>query len=582
MKTNNLTIVEDQKTKSASSACENIGLDVLKEEFFRRMQDKAKNTLHEYRRSIARLYCFMNKNKIETIEKLTESDIRQFQLSLFSIGNSATTVRYHIKTLRRFCNFLIRWRLLEFSPFKYCDIIPTPERITRSRRYYSHEESLRRYYNYLKKHYGYRVSKGYLDNLKAFILYLEEKDIKSVSSVKYEDLAQYAEYIWNYRSPNGKNYTPVTIRDKLEGVKKFYRIFFLEGLIDENPSKRLNIPAFLRSKLPDTRPRQLILEKNDTLFDRLVVEFKAYITTRGFAERSVKKYTRELEIFFVWLKKRCINDPKEVTKHVIMDYYKEIHNYRGIEGGGWSPSTRHNHLLIIRKFFYFLTLFDHINNNPTDYIELPKKEAGLPMSLLKDSEAKRILESIGPSKELALRDKAIIELLYSTAVRANELCHIEINDVDFEARQILIREPKGGKSNQRVVPFGTFADKALRDYIGHLRPKLLNGNSKALFLSKRGNMMSNNSVCDLVKEYAREAGIKNKITTHSFRVGCATEMLRNGADVRYVQTLLGHKRIETTQIYTRVNITDLKKIHKRYHPREKYYRKVKKYRQSSS
>ena len=88
--------------------------------------------------------------------------------------------------------------------------------------------------------------------------------------------------------------------------------------------------------------------------------------------------------------------------------------------------------------------------------------------------------------------------------------------------------------------------------------------------------MNNGSLCALVKEYAEKAGVKDKITTHSFRVGCATEMLRNGADVRYVQTLLGHKRIETTQLYTRVNIDDLKRVHKRCHPREKYYRKVRK------
>ncbi|NQT22993.1 MAG: tyrosine-type recombinase/integrase [Candidatus Omnitrophica bacterium] len=571
MQIKELTIAEDRKPESISA----ISLHALKDEFFRRMEGKAKNTLDEYRRSIIRLYDFMNNNEMGTIENLTEENIRQFQLNLFSMGNSQTTVHYHIKALRRFCDYLMTWGVLKLNPFKYCDIIPTPERITRSKRYYSHEESLRRYCNYLKKHYGYRVSRCYLDNLRAFTLYLEERDIKSITSVKYEDLAGYAEYIWNYRTPNGKNYTHSTIRDKLEGVKRFYRIFFREELIDKNPSKRLNIPAFLRSKFPDTRPRQVLIEKNDTFFDKLALQFNTYITTRGFAERTIKKYIRELKIFFEWLEKQEIKEPKEVTKHIIMGYYKELHDYKGVEGGGWSAASRHNHLLIVRKFFQFLTRFDYIEKDPTEYVELPKKETGLPTNLLKDSEATRILESTDSSKELAARDKAIIELLYSTAIRSDELCHIEIGDLDFEARQIIIRKPKGGKSYQRVVPFGSFADKALRDYIENLRPRLANGASKALFLSRKGNMLNNHSLCDLIKEYVRLAGIKSKITTHSFRVGCATEMLRNGADVRYVQTLLGHKRIETTQIYTRLDIGDLKRVHRRYHPREKYYRKVK-------
>lgn len=579
LKLNELSQVEEQKPEGIGPIAGNISRYVLRQEFFGRMQDKAKNTLFEYRRSIARLYEFMNQHKIGNLADLTQENIKEFQLSLFKMGYSQTTVFYHIKTLRRFCNFLRRWRLLSFNPFQYCDIVPSPERLARSKRYYSHQESKGYYHNYLKKHYGFRVTRSYLYNLKGFIGYLEEKGIKSISSVKYENIVKYAEYIWSYRAPNGKNYTPVTIRDKLEGVKKFYRIFFIEGLIDENPAKRLNIPAFLKSKLPDTRPRQLIQDKKDTLFGRLALEFKTYITTRGFAEKTVKKYLNELELLFSWLEERQIKEPKEVNKHVIMDYYKRIHDYKGATGCGWSPSTRHNHLVVIRKFFYFLTQFDYIEKNPTDYVELPKTEAGLPMSLLKDSEAKRILESIDSSMELALRDRAIIELLYSTAVRANELCHIEIGDVDFEARQIIIRVPKGGKSKQRVVPFGTFADKTLREYIEYLRPQLVNGYSKALFLTKRGFMMNTHFLCELVKEYAAKAGIQTKITTHSFRVGCATEMLRNGADVRYVQTLLGHKRIETTQIYTRVNIEDLKRIHKRYHPREKYYRKVRKYSQ---
>lgn len=575
MQVNELVIAEDRRTRDTELIHQPMGLDSLRTEFFRRMEGKAKNTLLEYNRSIGRLYDFMNNDGIAIIETLSAQNIRDFQLSLFDIGSSAVTILYHIKTLRRFCDFLLMWGLITCNPFKGCDIIPAPIRENRPKRYYSHEETLRWYYNYLKKHYSFRICRSYFENFKTFISYLEKKDIKSVSSVKYEDIAEYALYLWDYRAQNGKNYTPVTIKDKLEDVKKFYRAFFLERLTDENPSKDLNIHAFLRSKLPDTRPRQLIKEKNHAFFDALIPEFKTYITTQGFVEKTVIRYTKELELFFGWLKRRNIQDPKEITKHVLMDYYKEIHNYQGTKGKGWSVSSRHNHLVIIRKFFVFLAKFDYITTNPAEYIDLPKNETGLPTTQLKDSEAKRILEAIDSTKELSLRDRAIVEILYSTAIRANELCTIEIQDVDFETQQIIIRHPKGGKSCQRVVPIGACADKVLKEYVEILRPHLMNGNSKTLFLTKTGHAMNTYSLCDLVKEYAQRAGLSNRITTHSFRVGCATEMLRNGADVRYVQTLLGHKRINTTQIYARVNIEDLKKIHRRYHPREKYYRKTK-------
>jgi len=548
----------------------------IREAFFEEISERSWNTKKEYNRSIGRLSDFMKEKDMEDIECLTEDDIREFQLDIYKrTGNSACTVHYYIKTLRRYCTFLVRMGHLAINPFKYCDSLPSPERITRPKRYYSHQETLRRYFGYLKKHYGYRVSNIYIKNLQALLRFLEEKGIKSVCSVEYEDLAEYPEYLWNYRQENGKNYTKETIRDKLEGVKKFYRIFFLEGLVDENPSKRINVQGFLRSREPDTRPRQIIMEKEATILDRYIYEYKAYIATRGFAERTINLFVSSARLFGEWLGKRSIKDPKEITKHTIIDYYKEMYKFKGTAGKGWSASTKYRHLTVIRKFLRFMARMDYIEKDPTEFLELPKQEKGLPTALLKDSEVRELFKSLEVStNEFVLRDKAIMELLYSTGIRANELSKLSIKDIDFERQQLIIRHPKGGRSYQRVVPFGTLAERALKEYIETLRPNLIMGSSKAVFLSNRGNEMNTNTVREIIKEYARKAGVKNSITTHSFRVGCATEMLRSGADVRYVQTLLGHKRIETTQIYTRVNIEDLKRIHKRYHPREKFYRKT--------
>ncbi len=171
------------------------------------------------------------------------------------------------------------------------------------------------------------------------------------------------------------------------------------------------------------------------------------------------------------------------------------------------------------------------------------------------------------TERLKLRDKAILEMLYSTGLRSNELRSLDIEDIDYEQEMVHVRSPKGGPKYHRVVPIGKTALQYLNLYFKEERPGIDFEDSQALFLSFWGKRLRNDGVLDIVKKYVFQCGLRKRITTHSLRVTCATDMLRKGADIRYVQEHLGHERLASTQIYTRVSVKDLKRVHQKYHPR---------------
>ena len=154
-------------------------------------------------------------------------------------------------------------------------------------------------------------------------------------------------------------------------------------------------------------------------------------------------------------------------------------------------------------------------------------------------------------------------------MRNNELCSLNIDDVDHHNEMIRINAPKGGAKYQRVIPVGKVALEHLVKYIKVARPQIENGDPKALFLSFMGHRLQTEAILNVVKKWVDECSFRKKVTPHSFRVTCATMMLKNGADIRFVQEQLGHKRITSTQVYTRLAPMDLKSIHRKCHPREK-------------
>jgi integrase/recombinase XerD len=199
------------------------------------------------------------------------------------------------------------------------------------------------------------------------------------------------------------------------------------------------------------------------------------------------------------------------------------------------------------------------------YAKIPKT---LPKSVLTPKEAKRIIHAPDLRTTTGYRDRTFLEILYSSGIRKDEVNQLTIKGVDYNDGYLMIENGKGGKD--RIVPIGKIACRYLENYIKSVRPELLiNKGVDHLFLSLRGRQLSKNVVWDLVKKYAKKARIKKNVHPHTFRHTCATGMLKNKADLNTIRKILGHSSLNTTQIYTHLNISDLKAVHKKCHPREK-------------
>jgi len=225
-------------------------------------------------------------------------------------------------------------------------------------------------------------------------------------------------------------------------------------------------------------------------------------------------------------------------------------------------------LSAVKGFLRFLKERDYIARDPSLDIPYAKVPKQLPRGILTNTEARRIINTPDTTCALGYRDRAIMEVLYTTGIRKQELNNLNLTDVDYHDGFLRIDQGKGRKD--RIVPLGRIACRYLENYIKSVRPELIKDPyNNALFLSTRGNRLSKNMVWEMVKKYAKKAKIKKNISPHTFRHSCATAMLKNKADIRAVQELLGHESLESTQVYTRVTIGDLKEVHRRCHPREK-------------
>jgi len=219
-----------------------------------------------------------------------------------------------------------------------------------------------------------------------------------------------------------------------------------------------------------------------------------------------------------------------------------------------------------RSFFRFLLREKVIKSNPFENLVTPKIPKRLP-NFLYPEEVNALLEAPDPQSPLGLRDRALLELLYSTGVRVEELISINLNDLDLEEGEIKIL----GKGNkERIVLFGSQARKALEVYLRQARPNLLEGKkSRFLFIGQRGPSLSKRQVERIIRTYAKKAGIPKKVTPHTLRHSFATHLLSGGADLRMVQELLGHVSLSTTQVYTHITKERLKQVYNLAHPRAK-------------
>ncbi|MCD6416442.1 MAG: site-specific tyrosine recombinase XerD [Planctomycetes bacterium] len=231
---------------------------------------------------------------------------------------------------------------------------------------------------------------------------------------------------------------------------------------------------------------------------------------------------------------------------------------------GLSPNSIRRRLVAIRMFYRFLLIDGYLETDPAGPVQSPRLWQRVP-EVLSVQEVEKLLAAPGPEQPFCLRDKALLEMLYATGARASEVCTLDVGDVDFEYAFVRCYG-KGRK--ERLVPVGRRGLDALRNYLEGQRPQLVRRKAEsALFLSRTGRRLTRETIWRIVKKYAAAAGITPQAHPHTLRHSFATHLLAGGADLRSVQMMLGHADIATTEIYTHVDRTRMREVHRKYHPR---------------
>jgi integrase/recombinase XerD len=289
------------------------------------------------------------------------------------------------------------------------------------------------------------------------------------------------------------------------------------------------------------------------------------LRAQNYSEYTVKSRRVHLGFFVGWCHDRGITEPTEVTRPILEHYQRFLFHYRQKNGNPLTFRSQHSRLVPLRVWFRWLARQHHILHNPASELELPRMEHRLPKAVLSASEVEQVLAQPDVQDPLGLRDRALMETLYSTGMRRMELANLKLYDLDAERGTVTIRQGKGKKD--RVIPIGERAAAWVEKYIRESRPALVTEpDDRTLFLSNAGEPFSLDHLSNLVRTHVDASGIGKRGACHMFRHVCATLMLENGADIRYIQQMLGHSDLKTTQIYTHVSIRQLKRIHAATHP----------------
>ncbi len=297
----------------------------------------------------------------------------------------------------------------------------------------------------------------------------------------------------------------------------------------------------------------------------LVGRYLEELRTRRFSPHTIDKARRELPRLFERLD---VYDVRAVAEEHLAAYARSLERHRTKKGEPLSPATRAITLSVVRRFFAFLAGEGVILINPAARLPLPKTSR-LPRHVLTEQQAQSLMDAPPSSTAIGLRDRAILETLYGTAVRIGEAVRADVSDLDIHEGTLLVRNGKGRKD--RLVPVPTRAAEALDRYLTEARRELAKGSGPALFLSRDGARLQAPGMRLMIRKHAR--AIDLHVSPHTLRRTCATHLLKGGADLRHVQALLGHRSIETTTVYTSVVLTDLRAVIERTHPRENTRRK---------
>lgn len=316
----------------------------------------------------------------------------------------------------------------------------------------------------------------------------------------------------------------------------------------------------------ERKPRVPIGDLSDARsFAALLAGYADWLRVRNYAEATVGNREHYVGEFAKWCAERSITRPTEITKPLLERYQRWLYQYRQKNGKPLTFPSQLQHLIPVRAFFKWLGRNNHILANPAADLELPRGERRLPKHILTASEAERVLALPPVAEALGLRDRAILEVFYSTGMRRMELAGLKLYDLDAERGTVMIRQGKGKKD--RMIPMGARAFAWVGRYVDEARPRLvIAGDDGTVFLTNLGTPFEPGRLTQLVRDYIDAAETGKRGSCHLFRHTCATLMLEGGADVRFIQQQLGHAELSTTQIYTQVSIRMLKEVHTRTHP----------------
>lgn len=487
-----------------------------------------------------------------------------------------TTAWIYVKGVKTFYEYLVLRSLLKENPVKPY----TFKKVLYRNRYYTNLEIKRAYLANLRS--AVRRPSSLLGFIK---LWKTRESLLAQNHLHLQTLDRsgieiFCQALDHYQTKKGRPLSRDSRQRSLEFLIKVLRWMDHNGYRKDNPTKNFQYPWTDHQAIPEREEEPL-----DRIWQGTQVK---YLEEGQILWRKGTIVTRKyhLKKFCHYLSEQKILEPTRISLKVLENYRAKVWSQEHL-----GASTKSSHLLTIKSFMNYLEKTDQILINPIHKMSFPKKVNGLPTRLMSSHDVAMLMNVPDIRTPVGLRNRSLFELMYSTGARIGEATSVRIEDIDFENGLLRINNPKGGPEYQRVVPIGEIALEWIKRYIKEARdqfpaqavPNLKNnyskgtaqkGNERMLFLTKAGKPMNWVTADSAMRAYALKAGMRKIYSTHSWRVTCATTMLRNGADIRYVQEQLGHRSLNSTKIYTRLFPMDLKKVHQKTHPREREYRNL--------
>jgi integrase/recombinase XerD len=299
-----------------------------------------------------------------------------------------------------------------------------------------------------------------------------------------------------------------------------------------------------------------------------MADYLELLAMKNFSAETRRTRGADLLMFAQWCEERALQKPTDINRLHLENFQRHLFYFRKKDGHPLSVQRQITRLIAVRQYFSFCAKRRVTEGNPASEIELPKEGVKLPKATLTRSEVEKLLAAPNTTTVLGLRDRAMMEVMWACGLRRAEVCKLSIYDVREESQTVYVRQGKGLKD--RVVPVSKRALSWVKKYMAESRPRLeMRASETALFLTNTGENMLPDTLGRDVRWYMDKVEIKTTGSCHLLRHACATALLEGGADVRFVQELLGHSSLETTQIYTKVTITKLKEVYALAHPSAK-------------